>query len=218
LVYSKLNRIHLKQIVNNNYKIIEYVDSYEQSWLRCRALSFLDSAYFDDIHIKKDQYNLPSIDLIAVKDENLVGFIDIEYELVANTVCSKTTKLKKHLAGMIWHLGVHPDFRKQGIAGKLLEKAVKLSKVKGLKRLEAWTRDDQFVNDWYKHNGFEMIEQYVHWYYNAKYDDEKLLKNILQIDSNVKSIEKMFGHSKEMTSHVKQLNRKYYCRRFDKLL
>jgi len=160
----------------DNFKIIEYVNSYEQSWLRCRVLSFLDSAYFDDIHINKEQYNNPSIALIAVSNENVIGFIDIEYELEANTVCSKSIKLEKHLAGMIWHLGVHPDFRKRGIAKRLLEKAVELSKMNGLKRLEAWTRDDEFVNGWYKKNGFEMIEQYVHWYYDAQHDDEKFLK------------------------------------------
>lgn len=202
----------------DNYKIIEYVNSYEQSWLRCRVLSFLDSAYFDDVHTKKEEYKNPSIALIAVNKENVVGFIDIEYELEANSVCSKSTKLANHLAGMIWHLGVHPDFRKQGIAKTLLEKAVEASKKKGLKRLEAWTRDDRFVNEWYKNNGFELIEQYVHWYFNAEKDDEKLLKNILQIDENVSSIEKMFGHAKEMTASIKQLDRKYYCRRFDKLI
>jgi len=208
----------MQKTVSHNYKIIEYADSYEQSWLRCRILSFLDSAYFDDVHVKKEQYKMPSIALIAVNNKTVVGFIDIEYELDANTVCSKSTQLKEHLAGMIWHLGVHPDFRKQGIAKKLLEKAVDVSKLKDLKRLEAWTRDDQFVNDWYENNGFGMIDQYVHWYYNANYDDEKLIKNILQIDGNLHSIEKMFGHSKEMTSDIEQLKRKYYCRRFDKLL
>jgi len=202
----------------NNYKILEYISIYEQSWLRCRLLSFLDSAYFDDVHFKKELYNNPSIALIAVNNENVIGFIDIEYELETNTVCSKTSKLNEHLAGMIWHLGVHPDFRKQGIAKNLLGKAVELSRVKGLKRLEAWTRDDQFVNSWYKNNGFDMIEQYVHWYYNVQYDDKKVLKNILQIEGSVSNIYKMFGQAKEMTIDIKQLNRKYYCRRFDKLI
>lgn len=146
----------MQKTVNHNYKIIEYVDSYEESWLRCRTL---DS---DDIHTKKEQYKMPSIALIEVNKKTVVGFIDIECELEINTICSKSTQLEEHLAGMIWHLGVHPDFRKQGIAKKLLEKAVEVSKLKDLKRLEAWTRNDQFVNDWYKNNGFEMIEQYVH--------------------------------------------------------
>jgi len=200
----------------NNYKIIQYENSYEKSWIRCRALSFLDSAFYDDVHVEKEKYT-PSIALIAVDGLEVVGFLDMEYELEANTVCSKNEKLGQHLAGMIWHLGVHPDYRKQGIAQKMLEKAVELAKEKGLKRLEAWTRDDKFVTDWYEKNGFELMDEYIHWYYDSYRDDASLLKEILKTE-NIKGIVKTFGHAKKMTNEINLLKRKYYCRRFDKLI
>lgn len=148
----------------------------------------------------------------------MIGFIDIEYEVAANTVCSKNDKLEQHLAGMIWHLGVHPDYRKQGIAKKLLEKAVELSKEKQLKRLEAWTRDDKFVNNWYKKNGFELMDEYVHWYYDSRYDDKQLLSKITGLTESKSRMLQIFGQATEMTDSIKLLKRKYYCRRFDKLI
>jgi len=203
--------------MKSNYKIIQYENNYEKSWLRCRVLSFLDSAFYDDIHLEKEKYKNPSIALIAVDRKDVVGFIDIEYELEANTVCSKNDKLEQHLAGMIWHLGVHPDYRKQGIAKKMLEKAVLLSKEKGLKRLQAWTRDDEFVTDWYQKNGFELTSEYIHWYYDDRYDDKHLL-NEIGIEGKISQIREMFGHTMKMTNAISLLKRKYYCRRFDKLI
>jgi len=202
----------------SGYKIMEYQSSYEKSWIRCRILSFLDSAYYDDVYTEKEKYNNPSIGLIAVYQNEVIGFLDLEYELEANAVCSKNEKLEPHLAGMIWHLGTHPDFRKQGIARNLLEKAVQLARKKNLKRLEAWTRDDKFVNDWYTKNGFSLIQEYIHWYYNAQYDEQSLLKNILQIDGNISQVVRTFGHSNTMTTEISKLRRKYFCKRFDKLI
>jgi len=204
--------------MNNNYKIIQYENHYEKSWLRCRVLSFLDSAYYDDVHIEKEKYENPSIALIAVSGVEVVGFLDMEYELEPNTICSKNLKLAQHLAGMIWHLGVHPDYRKQGIAKKMLEKAVESAKEKDLKRLEAWTRDDEFVCDWYEKNGFELTDEYIHWYYDSYRDDTNLLKEILKTGENIKGIVKTFGHAKKMTNEINLLKRKYYCRRFDKII
>lgn len=36
----------------------------EEGWLRCRVLSFLGSAYFDDVRQEKEQYEGPSIELV----------------------------------------------------------------------------------------------------------------------------------------------------------
>jgi len=201
-----------------NYKIIPYENSYEKSWLRCRVLSFLDSAFYDDVHIEKEKYENPSIAFIAVDGLDVVGFIDMEYELEVNTVCSKTDKLDQHLGGVIWHLGIHPDYRKQGIAQKMLEKAVEAAKEKGLKRLEAWTRDDKFVCDWYEQNGFELAEEYIHWYFDDRHDDKQLLNEILGIEGKIRGVREVFGHAMKMTDSISRLKRKYYCRRFDKLI
>ena len=45
--------------------IRKYEDKDELGWVRCRVLSFLDSAYFDNVLQKKEHYNNPSLELVA---------------------------------------------------------------------------------------------------------------------------------------------------------
>jgi GNAT superfamily N-acetyltransferase len=141
-------------------EIRDYVPTDEQGWVRCRVLSFLDTAYFDNVLREKEQYENPAIELVAVEDGQIVGILDIEYELEEATVCSRGSGL----GGMIWHIAVHPDYRRQGIASKLLLKGEEIAKVKGLNRLEAWTRDDQWVNTWYEKSKFQRVDSYLHVY------------------------------------------------------
>ena len=139
-------------------EIREYRKEDERGWVRCRVLSFLDTAYYDNVLKEKEKYENPSIELVAVIDGQVVGLIDIEYEVKEGTVCSRG----EGLGGMIWHIAVHPDFRRRGIGNKLLLEAEKISTEKGLNRLEAWTRDDKWVNNWYETNGFDKVYSYLH--------------------------------------------------------
>lgn len=139
-------------------EIREYSPDDESGWVRCRVLSFLDTAYFDNVLKEKEKYNNPSIELVAVEGEQIVGILDIEYEIKEGTVCSRGTGL----GGMIWHIAVHPDFRRKGIGTLLLKKAEQLSKEMKLNRLEAWTRDDDWVNNWYEKSGFLQVDSYLH--------------------------------------------------------
>lgn len=143
----------------------------EVGWVRCRVLSFLDTAYYDNVLKEKEKYDNPAIELVAIEDDQVVGLIDIEYEVVERTVCSRGVGL----GGMIWHIAVHPDHRRKGIGSQLLYEAEKIAKEKGLNRLEAWTRDDQWVNNWYKNNRFEHVESYLQVFM----DGEDELKEIM---------------------------------------
>lgn len=140
--------------------IREYIDSDNLEWTRCRVLAFLDSAYFDNVLREKEHYQNPSVELIAEIDGNIVGLIDVEYELEKGTVCY----CNNQLGGVIWHLAVLPEFRNRGISTLLLNKAIDMLKDKGIKKLEAWTRDDEWVNNWYKNRGFNLKESYLHVY------------------------------------------------------
>ncbi|WP_214480570.1 N-acetyltransferase [Bacillus sp. SM2101] len=140
--------------------IRNYTSKDEAGWVRCRVLSFLDTAYFDNVIREKETYNNPVIELVAVEQGQIVGLIDIEYELVERTLCSRGVGL----GGMIWHIAVHPDFRRNGIGNLLLCEAEKIAIEKGLNRLEAWTRDDPWVHKWYKKNKFIDVESYLHVY------------------------------------------------------
>lgn len=98
-----------------------YQESDEIGWLRCRVLAFLDTAYFDNVLNKKEIYDNPSIELVAEVDGKIVGLIDVELEDTPGTVCSSpSTK-----SGMIWHIAVHPDYRRNGIGNLLLQEVEK---------------------------------------------------------------------------------------------
>lgn len=140
--------------------IRRYEDKDNLEWVRFRVLSFLDSAYFDNVLQKKEHYDNPSIELVVEIDDKIVGLLDIEYEIKKGDVCYYTDEL----GGVIWHLAVLPEYRNRGISTSLLNKAMDLLKVEGIKRLEAWTRDDKWVNDWYENRGFKLKEQYLHVY------------------------------------------------------
>ncbi|MEQ2527306.1 GNAT family N-acetyltransferase [Bacillaceae bacterium CLA-AA-H227] len=154
-------------------EIRAYQENDEISWVRCRVLSFLDTAYFDNVLKEKEKYNNPAIELVAIEDEQVVGLLDVEYELEERTVCSGG----EGLGGMIWHIAVHPDYRRRGIAGQLLYEAEKIAKEKSLNRLEAWTRDDNWVNQWYQKNGFQNVESYLHVYLEGRDEMKDVLKS-----------------------------------------
>lgn len=144
-------------------EIRNYTKNDETGWLHCRVLSFLDTAYFDHVLKEKEKYINPSIELVAVDEGQIVGLIDIEYEMKEGTVCSRGTGI----GGMIWHIAVHPEFRRRGIAKQLLMRAEKVAKEKKLNRLEAWTRDDDWVNMWYEKNNFKKADSYLHVYLDS---------------------------------------------------
>ena len=145
-------------------EIRQYNPKDEIGWVRCRVLSFLDTAYFDNVLNKKEDYQNPAIELVAVEEGQIVGLLDIEYDHSEKAICTKG----EGLGGMIWHIAIHPDYQRRGIGTKLLEKAEKIAKEKGLDYLEAWTRDDEWVNEWYKKNGFAKVYSYLHLFLEGK--------------------------------------------------
>ena len=64
-----------------NIEIRAYRKEDETGWVRCRVLSFLDTAYYDNVLREKEKYENPTIELVAVYENQIVGLIDIEYEL-----------------------------------------------------------------------------------------------------------------------------------------
>jgi ribosomal protein S18 acetylase RimI-like enzyme len=69
---------------------------------------------------------------------------------------------------MIWHLAVHPDYRRQGIAAALLRSARDQARRRQVARFEAWTRDDSGVEAWYGAQGFRWVESYQHVYIRTR--------------------------------------------------
>lgn len=136
----------------------QYQPEDEEQWLRCRILSFMKTAYYDNVLREKERYTNPAIELVAELDGTIVGLIDLECEEAPGSVCSE----RPGLGAMIWHLAVHPDYQRRGIAGALLAEAVRRARERGLARLEAWTRDDAWVQRWYEGQGFARLDSYLH--------------------------------------------------------
>jgi GNAT superfamily N-acetyltransferase len=144
--------------------VIELIRPYEHTdergWVECRVLAFLDSAYFDNVEREKERWERPSIELVAEVDGRIVGLIDLECEEEPGTVCRDGTGL----GAMIWHVAVMPEFRRHGIASRLLANAEDELRERGIERVEAWTRDDPWVQQWYESQGFEQVYSYLHVY------------------------------------------------------
>lgn len=146
--------------LSQTFVVRSYEEGDEQGWLRCRVLSFLGSAYYDDVRREKERYDNPAIELVAEEGGHIVGLLDMECEEAPGTVCSE----RPGLGGMIWHLAVHPDHQRRGIATALLAESERLASERGLVRVEAWTRDDAATQAWYESRGFEQVEGYLHVY------------------------------------------------------
>lgn len=141
-------------------EIRTYVLQDEPGWLRCRVLSFLDTAYYDDVCQEKETYTNPSVELIAVDSDSIVGLLDIEFDTDDRAVCSQ----RPGQSGMIWHLAVHPDHQRNEIASMLLDSVRTYARQHDITRFEAWTRDDADTIAWYESHGFTRIDAYLHVY------------------------------------------------------
>ncbi|WP_413381887.1 GNAT family N-acetyltransferase [Alkalihalobacillus sp. 1P02AB] len=183
----------------------------ETGWVRCRVLAFLDTAYFDNVLKEKETYENPAIELVALIDDQIVGLLDIEYELKEKTICSTTTGL----GGMIWHIAVHPDFRGKGIAYKLLHEAEKIAQRKGLTYFEAWTRDDDWVNDWYSKQGFTNVHSYLHVYMETGDEIKKAVEGKFPDFHPIQAFAHYVGDKKEVMKE--QFKRVHECNCYQKV-
>ncbi|MGP4071073.1 GNAT family N-acetyltransferase [Piscibacillus sp. B03] len=194
-------------------EIREYNSSNEVGWLRCRVLSFLNTAYFDNVLNQKEIYNNPSIELVAINNGEVVGLLDIEYEKKENDVCTGVGGI----GGMIWHIATHPDHQRKGIATKLLEAGESICRNRGIDYLEAWTRDDEWVNNWYKSRGFNQVSSYYHVFIGgsqeaeaattAKIPNFKLLQGFAHYSGDqVDDIKSKFKRVHECRCYEKELN------------
>ncbi|WP_404932077.1 MULTISPECIES: GNAT family N-acetyltransferase [Priestia] len=157
--------------------IRDYKSTDETGWVRCRVLAFLDTAYFDNVLTSKEQYGNLAVELVAIENNQVVGLIDIECEMQAGTICSEKGT---NLGGMVWHIAVHPDFRRKGIAYQLLCEAENRVRKLGINYLEAWTRDDNWVNKWYLKNRFEIKTSYLHVFLESSKEIKEAIHSSVQ--------------------------------------
>lgn len=150
--------------MTNGPQIRDYRPGDEASWLRCRALSFLGSAYFDDVHSARTTFEGDAIQLVATMPkpahvrtpgtEQVVGILDVElWQEVDGT--DRAT---------IDTIAVHPDHQRAGIADELLARGLERLAGTGAATLDAWTREDEAATAWYVRHGFRIETEYLHVY------------------------------------------------------
>jgi len=187
-----------------NLIIRKYNVSEEENWLKCRLISFYDSAYYDDVYTKKPIFNNSSLELVAELNGKIVGILDLEKDSEDGSICY----CKSGVGAMIWTIAVLPNYRRYGIASKLVLKAMDWSKSNGINFIEAWTRDDKWVLDWYKSLDFNRFHSYWHIYFKG--DNAKSL-----FKSNDKYIspQSVFAHSNKdpKTLDQNKIDRFYKC-------
>ena len=181
-----------------------YNSSDQESWLKCRLVSFHDSAYYDDVYTKKPIFNNSSLELVAELNGEIIGILDLEKDSEDGSICY----CKSGVGAMIWTIAVLPDYRRFGIASQLILKAVDWVKSKDIDFIEAWTRDDKWVLDWYESVGFSRFHSYWHIYFKG--DNAKSL-----FESNDKDIspQSVFAHSNKdpKTLDQNKIDRFYKC-------
>ena len=169
-----------------NLIIRPYYSSDAESWLKCRLISFHDSAYYDDVYIKKPIFDNSSLELVAEINGKIVGMLDLEKDNKDGSICF----CKSGIGAMIWTIAILPEYRRFGIASELVLKAIDWAKIRDVNFIEAWTRDDTWVLNWYESVGFIKFHSYWHIYFKG--DNVKSL-----FKSNDKDIspQSVFAHS-----------------------
>jgi len=189
----------LKDLIIRPYNLSD-----EENWLKCRLVSFHDSAYYDDVYTKKPIFDNPSLELVAEIDGKIIGVLDLEKDNKDGSICY----CKSGLGAMVWTIAVLPDYRRFGIASQLILKVVDWAKSKDIDFIEAWTRDDKWVLDWYESVGFYRFHSYWHIYFKG--DNAKSLFESNDQDISPQSV---FAHSNKdpKTLDQNKIDRFYKC-------
>jgi ribosomal protein S18 acetylase RimI-like enzyme len=138
----------------------DYTPSDESGWLRCRALAFLPTAYFDDVLTAKPVYEGAAVELVAGTDGEVVGLVDV-------TIAEQLATIET--------IAAHPDVARRGIGSQLLDEA-RRRLPDAVQLLDAWTRDDEAANAWYLSRGFEETYRYLHVYASSDSECESAIK------------------------------------------
>lgn len=184
-----------------NYRIREYTTADEPAWLRCRVLSFLNTAYFDDVLAAKPVVTPPGFELVAAGSQGVIsGLIDVTVDGEQATIDT---------------VAVHPDHLRRGIGRALLAAAFTRATALGVRTMDAWTRDDPSTLSWYRAAGFAESEHYLHVYANYYTDSGEPDRAIGERRPGLRPIT-AFLHANLRDEQLlrEQFARVHVCRRF----
>ena len=176
-----------------------YAPADAHEWVRCRVWAFLRSAYFDDVVTSKPTYDdAPRVELVATADERIVGLIDVV--LYADGLATIET------------IAVAPEVSRSGVGTALLEGALARLPA-NVTVLDAWTREDDEANGWYKANGFDETYRYLHVYA----DQQELETAMVTALHGMRPIQGWFHTDIKNETALRQLFKRIYsCRRYER--
>jgi N-acetylglutamate synthase-like GNAT family acetyltransferase len=179
-------------------EVRNYEPADEQSWLRCRVLSFLGTAYFDDVVTVK-QSPAAGAELIAMESGSVVGVLDLSVDGALATIDT---------------IAVHPDHQHRGIGTRLFELACVRAATLGADTIDAWTRDDVATLSWYRTCGFSESSHYLHVYADHYVSADEPV-NAVRSRPGLEPI-KVFLHAAldQETEMRRKFSRVHVCRRF----
>ncbi|WP_370381163.1 GNAT family N-acetyltransferase [Catenulispora sp. GAS73] len=189
----------------SSHTIREYTPDDEKSWLRCRVLGFLDTAFYDSVERVKPPISTPGFELVAVdEDGTVIGILDVSVDGDLATIET---------------VAVHPDHRRHGLGRALLAEATARAAATPATTLDAWTRDDPDTLTWYRAMGFAESDHYLHVYANYYTDDAEPKRAIAERRPDLSPMV-LFLHAKLAgEEHLrKEFARVHVCRRFAKPL
>jgi ribosomal protein S18 acetylase RimI-like enzyme len=176
-----------------------YAPSDEEGWLRCRALAFLHTDYFDDVVRTKPSFDGPAFELVAVDGSDVVGVLDASLEGALATIDT---------------IAVHPDRARAGVGSDLLD-ALLDRLPNDVTTLDAWTREDEAANRWYVGHGFVETFRYLHVYA----DHDELVAAGARPIGALRPVTTFFHAPIEAESDVRsRFARVHVCRRYERTL
>lgn len=178
--------------------IRSYEPADERQWVRCRAVAFLDTCYYDAVEPRKPVEEADAvIDLLAVDGDRVVAILDVAIRgdlATIETIC------------------VDPDYRRFGLATRLLNEAFARLEGTPARTLDAWTREDPEALAWYAASGFVEEYSYIHVY--SGYGDA----NTARITDRRAPYSPVIVFAHTRREHEEQaraeFDRVYVCRRF----
>lgn len=139
---------------------IEDYDSVYNLWMSCVGMG-LNNLNDSKEGIERFIQRNPDTCLVAENDSTIIGVI-----MVGND----------GRRGYIYHTAVHPDYRKQGIAGKLVDSAMRELSALGINKVALVVFDrNETGNAFWENQGFTVRNDLVY--------RNKALANIIRIDT-----------------------------------
>ncbi|WP_103504072.1 MULTISPECIES: GNAT family N-acetyltransferase [unclassified Streptomyces] len=185
------------------YEVRPYTPADETAWLRCRALAFLTTPYYDDVLCAKPELPAPGFALVATDAEQcLLGVMDVS-ALPADGLATIDT------------VAVHPDHQGEGVGSALLAEARNRTAALGLSTLDAWTRDHPASLNWYRASGFAESDHYLHVYADHYCDPAEPGRAVTAASPELRPIA-AFLHAgiREEKPLRERFGRVHVCRRF----